>query len=393
MPSPSGGGPCPVLAGGAGPPRGMNAHGPARPRSPARPGRAAAGIVRFNRAGSPRGTAAGRGRRPFSARPALWPGAAVADGVPLEAGDGHAHLGTRAGGRGGGQFPGQARVEQAEALDLARPLRQAKQRSQRNDQVCGPRLECQARRGGAGPRAGINRARTAAVRLVRRVASAPAAASVSGVVPRLSLSPGRPGLGPGQGLGGVGRIVRGLGVRDPCVRRHAVQQVEVRLRAQHVHPGIAERIRVLVLLGAGVHARHRGEGLVRWQVTSREARRARQLAEEGHPGVSPLRLLAPPLGQAGVDRQRGLLGEPQHLREGLTCQLAKDQLLSHGGVGVRQVLERLGDGAPCAPSPANSASRGSRAGGAPLRRPGPRSGHSPVPSPGPGCRSIAISVR
>jgi hypothetical protein len=59
----------------------------------------------------------------------------VADGVSLDAGDGHADIGARAGDRGGRQFPGQRRVEQAEALDLAGPLSQAKQRGQGYDQV------------------------------------------------------------------------------------------------------------------------------------------------------------------------------------------------------------------------------------------------------------------
>jgi hypothetical protein len=46
----------------------------------------------------------------------------VAEGVSLGAGDGDADLGAGAGGRGGGELVGQGGVEEAEAVDLARPL-------------------------------------------------------------------------------------------------------------------------------------------------------------------------------------------------------------------------------------------------------------------------------
>ncbi len=88
-------------------------------------------MVRFSRAGSATGDAAEPTWRDVRA----GAGAAVADGVSLGAGDGHAHLGARAGRCGGGQVPGQRRVEQAEAVDLARPLGQPEQRRQRHDQI------------------------------------------------------------------------------------------------------------------------------------------------------------------------------------------------------------------------------------------------------------------
>jgi hypothetical protein len=62
-----------------------------------------------------------------------------------------------------------------------------------------------------------------------------------------------------------------------------------------------------------------------------------------NPGVLLLRLLPPPFGEPGVDGEGGLLGQPQHLRVGLAGELAQDQRLGPGRVGVAQVPERLGD--------------------------------------------------
>ena len=56
-----------------------------------------------------------------------------------------------------------------------------------------------------------------------------------------------------------------------------------------------------------------------------------------------LRVLPPPLGQARVDGQGGLLGQPQHLGVGLARELIGDEGLGGGRVGVGQLLEGLGD--------------------------------------------------
>ena len=97
--------------------------------------------------------------------------------------------------------------------------------------------------------------------------------------------------------------------------------------------------------GAGVDAGHRGQGLIRRQVPPGQGGGPRLLAEEGDPRVLFLRLLPPPLSQLGVDGQGGLLGQAQHLRVGLARELAQDQRLGPGGVGVAQVPECLDDGA------------------------------------------------
>ena len=87
-------------------------------------------------------------------RPLPRAGASMADGVSLAAGDRHAHLGARAGGRRGGQLPGQGRVQKAEAVDVARPFGQPEQGSQRHDQVSRAPLMRLSGRGQTGPRAG-----------------------------------------------------------------------------------------------------------------------------------------------------------------------------------------------------------------------------------------------
>src|ERR1700743_1978911 len=81
-----------------------------------------------------------------------------------------------------------------------------------------------------------------------------------------------PGVGGCRCLCAVGVILL-FGDRDPLRGRNAVDEVEVGVGAQHVHRGVAERLRFLVLLGAGVDDGHRGEGLVGGQVAAGQAGR------------------------------------------------------------------------------------------------------------------------
>jgi hypothetical protein len=101
---------------------------------------------------------------------------------------------------------------------------------------------------------------------------------------------------------------------------------------------VTERAGVFILLSASVHAGHRGQGLVRRQVTARQPGGAGQLAEEGNPGVSLLSLLPPTLREFGVNGQRRLFGQAQHLRVGLARELAQDEGLGAGRVGVGQAV-------------------------------------------------------
>ena len=155
--------------------------------------------------------------------------------------------------------------------------------------------------------------------------------------------PAPPSLMPRPGPGGLRCLVLRLGTGDPGFGGHPVEQVEIGIGAQHIHPGITERAGVLVLLRASVHVRHRGQCLIGRQVAPGQPGRALLLAEQDDPRVPLLRLLPPPGGQARVDGQRGLLGQPQHLRVGLVGQLAEDQRLGPCRVSVGQVLERLDD--------------------------------------------------
>jgi hypothetical protein len=101
----------------------------------------------------------------------------------------------------------------------------------------------------------------------------------------------------------------------------------------HTHEGRpwggAERAGVFVLLGAGVDGGHRGEGLIGREITSGQARRAGQFAEQRDPGAL-LRLQTAALGKLRVHGQRSLLDEPQHLRAGLACQPPEDQAPRRG---------------------------------------------------------------
>ena len=65
-------------------------------------------------------------------------GAAVADGVSLLVGDAKTVGGLGVGGGGAGQFPGQGRVDRAQAGDLTGPLGQAQHGDQRDGQVQPP---------------------------------------------------------------------------------------------------------------------------------------------------------------------------------------------------------------------------------------------------------------
>src|ERR1700733_4004651 len=161
----------------------------------------------------------------------------MADGVSLATGNRHAYLGARAGGRGGGQLPGQGRVQKAEAVDLARPFGQPEQGRQWHDQVSRApltRLPCwrQTR-----PRAGVAGAGAAgagaagagaAIAIIVRVAAVARVAAIVGFV--VVALPAEVevviGLATAVALGaravtrgGLGAVLRSLGGRDPPVGR------------------------------------------------------------------------------------------------------------------------------------------------------------------------------